>query len=58
MKVLKFGGSSVASAENINKVAAIIEQALAKRQDHRHRFCARWHNGYVIGKRGACLLRR
>lgn len=27
MKVLKFGGSSVANAENIRKVAAIVEQA-------------------------------
>ena len=30
MQVLKFGGSSVANAENINKVIAIIEEALKK----------------------------
>lgn len=30
MQVLKFGGSSVANAENINKVNAIVQQALAK----------------------------
>ena len=30
MQVIKFGGSSVANAENINKVVAIVEQALKK----------------------------
>jgi bifunctional aspartokinase / homoserine dehydrogenase 1 len=30
MQVLKFGGTSVANAENINKVAGIIKSALAK----------------------------
>jgi aspartokinase/homoserine dehydrogenase 1 len=30
MQVLKFGGTSVANAENINKVAAIVKQAAAK----------------------------
>lgn len=30
MQVLKFGGSSVANAENINKVAAIVLQAIQK----------------------------
>src|SRR5579872_2907692 len=30
MQVLKFGGSSVANTENINKVNAIVQQALAK----------------------------
>jgi bifunctional aspartokinase / homoserine dehydrogenase 1 len=30
MQVLKFGGTSVANAENINKVAAIIKEATAK----------------------------
>ncbi len=30
MQVLKFGGTSVANAENINKVAAIVEQAVKK----------------------------
>ena len=30
MQVLKFGGTSVANAENINKVAAIIKQAHTK----------------------------
>jgi aspartokinase/homoserine dehydrogenase 1 len=30
MQVLKFGGTSVANAENINKVAAIVKQALKK----------------------------
>ena len=30
MQVLKFGGSSVANAENINKVVAIVEQSLKK----------------------------
>ncbi|MEP7279423.1 MAG: bifunctional aspartate kinase/homoserine dehydrogenase I [Bacteroidota bacterium] len=30
MQVLKFGGSSVANAENINKVIAIVEQAVKK----------------------------
>src|SRR5690349_24905528 len=29
MKVLKFGGTSVAHAENINKVVAIVQQSLA-----------------------------
>jgi len=30
MQVLKFGGTSVANAENINKVVAIVEQAVKK----------------------------
>ncbi len=30
MQVLKFGGTSVANAENINKVVAIVQQALQK----------------------------
>ena len=30
MQVLKFGGSSVANAENINKVVALVRQALTK----------------------------
>lgn len=30
MQVLKFGGSSVANAENINRVVAIVEQAVRK----------------------------
>ena len=30
MQVLKFGGSSVANAENINKVIAIVKEALKK----------------------------
>ena len=30
MQVLKFGGSSVANAENINKVTALVRQALTK----------------------------
>ncbi|MBS1915192.1 MAG: bifunctional aspartate kinase/homoserine dehydrogenase I [Bacteroidetes bacterium] len=30
MQVLKFGGTSVANAENINKVTGIVKQALAK----------------------------
>ena len=30
MQVLKFGGSSVANAENINKVSANIQQAVSK----------------------------
>ena len=30
MQVLKFGGSSVANAENINKVITIVRQALQK----------------------------
>ncbi|HZE84582.1 MAG TPA: aspartate kinase, partial [Puia sp.] len=30
MQVLKFGGTSVANAENINKVVAIVQQALTK----------------------------
>ena len=30
MQVLKFGGTSVANAENINKVNAIVQEALAK----------------------------
>jgi len=30
MQVLKFGGTSVANAENINKVVAIVEQAIKK----------------------------
>src|SRR5579871_5291833 len=30
MQVLKFGGSSVANAENINKVIALVRQALTK----------------------------
>ncbi|HMH24670.1 MAG TPA: aspartate kinase, partial [Puia sp.] len=30
MQVLKFGGTSVANAENINKVVAIVQEALAK----------------------------
>src|SRR4028118_841299 len=30
MKVLKFGGSSVASAENINRVVAIVRESLVK----------------------------
>ncbi len=30
MEVLKFGGSSVANAENINKVVALVRQALTK----------------------------
>lgn len=32
MQVLKFGGTSVANAENINKVAAVIKSAMAKDQ--------------------------
>ncbi|MBY0535985.1 MAG: bifunctional aspartate kinase/homoserine dehydrogenase I [Chitinophagaceae bacterium] len=32
MQVLKFGGSSVANAENINKVAAIVKDAAAKKK--------------------------
>lgn len=30
MQVLKFGGTSVANAENINKVTAIVQQAISK----------------------------
>ena len=30
MQVLKFGGSSVANSENINKVAAVVQNALQK----------------------------
>src|ERR1700733_9769551 len=30
MQVLKFGGSSVANGENINKVVALVEQALTR----------------------------
>ena len=30
MQVLKFGGTSVANAENINKVVAVIRQAIKK----------------------------
>ena len=30
MQVLKFGGTSVANAENINKVAAIVQSSLQK----------------------------
>ena len=30
MQVLKFGGTSVANAENIHKVVAIVQQALQK----------------------------
>src|SRR5690349_21254723 len=30
MQVLKFGGTSVANAENINKVADIVQKAMAK----------------------------
>ena len=32
MQVLKFGGSSVANAENINKVVAIVEKAVASQR--------------------------
>ena len=32
MQVLKFGGTSVANAENINKVVALVQQALTKDQ--------------------------
>ncbi|MCH5714870.1 amino acid kinase family protein [Niabella hibiscisoli] len=30
MQVLKFGGTSVANAENINKVASIVKSAVSK----------------------------
>ena len=30
MQVLKFGGTSVANAENINKVIAIVQEAVQK----------------------------
>ena len=30
MQVLKFGGTSVANAENINKVVAIVKKAIIK----------------------------
>ena len=30
MQVLKFGGTSVANAENINKVVAIVKEAVKK----------------------------
>src|ERR1044071_3460557 len=30
MQVLKFGGTSVANAENMNKVSSIVQQALAR----------------------------
>jgi len=33
MQVLKFGGTSVANAENINKVTSIVQQAIARMQN-------------------------
>jgi aspartokinase/homoserine dehydrogenase 1 len=30
MQVLKFGGTSVANAENMNKVSSIVQQALVR----------------------------
>ena len=32
MQVLKFGGTSVANAENINKVTIIVQQAIERLQ--------------------------
>jgi aspartokinase len=42
MQVLKFGGTSVANAENMNKVASIIRDSIKKRGDRR--CCFSWWN--------------
>jgi aspartokinase/homoserine dehydrogenase 1 len=46
MQVLKFGGSSVANAENINKVITLV-RGTDKRQDYPRRIRARRHHGYA-----------
>ena len=47
MQVLKFGGSSVANAENINKVVEIIKNKKTDGKNNRGCIGIGRHNGYV-----------
>ena len=51
MQVLKFGGTSVANAENINKVVAIVQEAIQKDRTACSCFRVGRYYGCIVGSR-------